>query len=196
MAGRTTLIINDVSNGNLVSNFRSITCLAMMWKLMTGIFAEEIYDHLETNKLLPEEQKGCRRNSRGTKDQLLTDKMVIKNCKRRMTNLCLAWIDYKKAYDMVPHSWIIRCLEMFKISENVEQLLANSMKSWKVELTSGTDGLGMVNIRRGIFQGDSLSPILFVICLIPLSALLNGIGDGYKLGKDRGKINHLLLWMI
>ena len=159
---------------------------------MTGIFAEEICDHLETNKLLPEEQKGCRRNSRGTKDQLLIDKMVIKNCKRRMTNLCLAWIDYKKACDMVPHSWIIRCLQMFKISENVEQLLANSMKSWKVELTSGTDGLGMVNIGRGIFQGDSLSPILFVLCLIPLSALLNGIGDGYKLGKDRGKINHLL----
>ena len=50
----------------------------------------------------------------------------------------------------------------------------------------------MVNIRRGIFQGDSLSPILFVLCLIPLSALLNGMGDGYKLGKYHGKINHLL----
>ena len=50
----------------------------------------------------------------------------------------------------------------------------------------------MVNIRRRIFQGDSLSPILFVLCLIPLSALLDGMGDGYKLGKDRGKLNHLL----
>ena len=28
-----------------------------MWKLMTGVFAEEMYDHLETNKLLPEERK-------------------------------------------------------------------------------------------------------------------------------------------
>ena len=87
VAGRTTLIIKDVSKGSLVSNFRPITCLAMMWKLMTGIFAEEICDHLETNKLLTEEQKCCRRNSRGTKDQLLIDKMVIKNCKRRMKNL-------------------------------------------------------------------------------------------------------------
>ena len=121
--------------GSLVSNFRPITCLAMMWKLMTGIFAEEMYDHLKTNKLLPEEQKGCRRKSRGTKDQLLIDKMVIKNCKRRMINLCLAWIDYKKAYDMVPHSWIKRCLQMFKISESVGRLIANSMNSWKVELT-------------------------------------------------------------
>ena len=56
---------------------------------MTGRFAGKIYDHLEADKFLPEEQKGCRRNSRGTKDKLLIDKMVIKNCKRRMTYLCL-----------------------------------------------------------------------------------------------------------
>ena len=79
--GRTTLTIKDVSKGTLVSNFRPITCLAMMWKLMTGLFAEEIYDHLETNKLLPEEQKGCRRNRMGTKDQLLIDRVVIKTAK-------------------------------------------------------------------------------------------------------------------
>ena len=60
VTGRTALIIKDMSKRSLVSNSRPITCLAMMRKLMTGIFAEEMYDHLETNKLLPEEQKGCR----------------------------------------------------------------------------------------------------------------------------------------
>ena len=34
-----------------------------MWKLITGIVADEIYNHLEENDLLPEEQKGCCRNS-------------------------------------------------------------------------------------------------------------------------------------
>ena len=127
--------------------------------------------------------------SRGTKDQLLIDKLVIKNCKWRMTNLCLAWIDCKKAYDMVPHSWIIQCLQMFKISKNMERLIANSMNSLKVKLTAGTDGLGMVIIRRGIFQGDSLSPILFFLCFLLSFELLNGMGDGYKLEKN---LNHLL----
>ena len=28
----------------------------------------------------------------------------------------MAWIDSKKAYDMVPQSWIINCLKMYKIS--------------------------------------------------------------------------------
>ena len=27
-----------------------------------------------------------------------------------------AWIDYKKAFDSVPHSWILKCLQMYKIN--------------------------------------------------------------------------------
>ena len=75
-------------------NYRPITCLPLMWKLLTGILGDEIYQHLEERNLFPDEQKGCRRRSRGTKDQLMIDKMVLRNCKRRMTNLCVAWIDY------------------------------------------------------------------------------------------------------
>ena len=163
-----------------------------MWKLLTGILAEEVYTHLERKNLFPDEQKGCRRNSRGTKDQLMIDKMVLKNCKKRLTNLCLAWIDYKKAYDMVPHSWICQYLQIFKISDNIRNLIERSMTKWKVELTSAGERLGEVKIKRGIFQGDSLSPILFVVALIPMSIVLNSMPIGYNLGKDRGNLNHLL----
>ena len=60
-----------------------------MWKLLAGIVAEEIYSHLEENDLLREEQKGCHRNSGGTKDQLLTDNAVMKNCRRRKDGLSM-----------------------------------------------------------------------------------------------------------
>ena len=49
-----------------------------MWKLLTGVIAEDMYDYFEQEKPLPEEQKGCRRGSRGTKVQLLIDKTVKK----------------------------------------------------------------------------------------------------------------------
>ena len=39
-----------------------------MWKLLTGLIADQIYRHLDQPKLLPEEQKGCRKGSRGTND--------------------------------------------------------------------------------------------------------------------------------
>ena len=35
-----------------------------MWKLLAGVIADQIYAHLDQEKLLPEEQKGCRKGSR------------------------------------------------------------------------------------------------------------------------------------
>ena len=70
-----------------------------MWKVPTGIIAEDLYQHLSLNTLLPDEQKGCRDKSRGTKYQLTIDTAILRDCKQRKTNLAIAWVDYKKAYD-------------------------------------------------------------------------------------------------
>ena len=137
---------------------------------MTGVIAEVMYKHLEG--ILPEEQKGCRRRSRGNKDQLLIDKAIVKDCKRRHTKLTMAWIDYRKAYDMVPYSWEGERPEMFGIAVNVRQFLLSSMKKWKTELTSYGQQLGVANINRGIYQGESLSQLLFVLCRVPLSLVM------------------------
>ena len=51
---------------NAVDNFGPISCLPLLWKLMTGVIADVMYKHLEG--ILPEEQKGYRARSRGTKD--------------------------------------------------------------------------------------------------------------------------------
>ena len=125
---------NDPVKGNSVGNFTPITCLLLMWKLLTGIISEDMYCFMENENLLPEEQKGCRRKSRGTKDQLLIDKTILKDCRKRRTNLAMAWIDYRKAYDFVPHSWILECLDMLGIADNVRRFLEKSMKKWKLLL--------------------------------------------------------------
>ena len=164
---KTLLCIKEIQKGNLVSNFRTITCLPLIWKLLTSILAKELYEHLEKTNSLPWEQKGCRKGSRGTKDQLLIDKMIVKDCKRRLTSLAVAWIDYRKTYDMVPHSWKQKCIEMFGVAVNVRSFVNTSMKQWNTELTASNQRLGNVKIRRGIFQGDTLSPLLFVFVMIP-----------------------------
>ena len=99
------MLLKDKSKGNVASNYIPITCLPLMWKLLTGVITDQIYAHLDQEKLSPEEQKG----SRGTNDVLYIDRTVIREVKSRNKNLAMAWIDYKKAYDMVPHSWIIEC---------------------------------------------------------------------------------------
>ena len=87
----------------------------------------------------------------------------MREVKMKKQNLSMAWMHYKKAYDMVPHLWIIDCLETVGINENIRRPLAESMKSWQVELISGEENLGELNIRRRISEGDSFSTLLFVV---------------------------------
>ena len=137
---RTVLIQKDTMKGTQADNYCPITCLPIMWKLLTGIMGEKLYQHLERNGMLADEQKGCWKRSQGAKDQLLVDKAILKNCRRRMTNVLMAWIDCKKTYDMVPHSWILKCLEMVRGPKNMITIISNSMANWKTALTSeGTD---------------------------------------------------------
>ena len=80
---------------------------------------------------------------------------------------------------------------MFGVAANIRGLLANTMKSWQIVLTSNGMNLGEVNIKRGIFQADSLSPLLFVLVLIPLTLILRKEAAGYHF-TDKTKVNHLL----
>ena len=53
--GRTTLIQKDANKGTALNNYRSITCLPMMWQILTA----QIWKRLFPDGLFPEEQKGC-----------------------------------------------------------------------------------------------------------------------------------------
>ena len=58
----------------------------------------------------------------------------------------MAWINFRKACDMVPHSWMLKSLDLIGAPRNVIELLKNSMKDWKTNLCSGELPLGAVNV--------------------------------------------------
>ena len=69
------------------------------------------------------------------------------------------------------------------------------MRSWWVELATGEENLGEADKRQGIFHGDVLSPLWFVVCLLPLAHVLQSdVMPGYHFASNRQKVNHLLLW--
>ena len=122
----------------------------------------------------------------------LVNKMILENAKTKQKHLSTAWIDYNKAFDSVPHSWILRCLETFKVSPIIINCRRTSMKLWETNCTLSNSNVLTANdmcIKCGFFQGKSLSPLLFCMALIPLSRLLNDTGYGYKISNK--KINHL-----
>ena len=48
-------------------------------------------------------------------------------------------------------------------------IISNSMMNLKTVLTSGGTDIGQVDIRRGIFQEYSLSLLMFVLIMLPLT---------------------------
>ena len=66
------------------------------------------------------------------------------------------------------------------------------MKTWRVELTDANQQLGEVKINKRIFQGDALSPLLFVVAMISLTHALREIKSGYEFTRSKEKVNHVL----
>ena len=102
----------------------------------------------------------------------------------------MTWIDSSKAYDSVPHSWILRSMGLVSMATNITSFMEEAVKMRNTALTINGETIGEVKIKIGIFQGDSLSPLLFIISLIPLTITLRAVDKDYKL--DVIKVNHLL----
>jgi hypothetical protein len=108
----------------------------------------------------------------------------------------MEWIDYQKAFDKVPHSLIIKPLELIGISNKIISFTNKIMSDWRTRMRVHTEKKPIeteeIEIQRGIFQGDSLSPLMFCICLTPLTEQLNRLNMGYEEHTTKTKILHLL----
>ncbi|KAL1448091.1 hypothetical protein WDU94_000031, partial [Cyamophila willieti] len=180
------------NNTNDPGMFRPITCLPTVYKLLTSIIKSKIYKHVNEAHILAEEQNGIRKKARGSKELLIIDTILTKHAKKNKRNLSVGWIDYQKCYDSIPHSWIIKVLSIYKLDPCLINFLS-TMNNWCTELvcnmvTSETTReikTNKIMFKRGIFQGDPLSSLLFCLCLNPLSNILKSSSFGYKIDMKK-----------
>ena len=102
--------------------------------------------------------------------------MILESAIKRKVNISTAWIDYKKAYDSVPHDWIIESLKIHKFDNKIINFIESTMKDLSTSLTlshsNGQFTTDNFSINLGIFQGDCTYGLLFILFLLPLSWLL------------------------
>ena len=81
---------------------------------------------------------------------------------------------------------------MYKISHETINFIEKTMKNWRVESAAGGKSLAETKNQRGIFQRDALSPLQFIIAMMPLNHILRKCMAGYKLSRLQEKVNHLM----
>ncbi|TBU10710.1 reverse transcriptase, partial [Hamiltosporidium tvaerminnensis] len=146
--GLTHLILKGIPRRG--SDYRPITCMSNLYKLTTKVVTKVVQLEVERRGLISKNQLGAVRGVRGAKEQALLN---IALNKEYGNNLKATWIDVKKAYDSIDHAYLTQCIENLNLPD------------WILKFIKKID--------RGILQGDSLSPLLFVLCMDPLSRNLN-----------------------
>ena len=85
----------------------------------------------------------------------------------------------------------MECLNLFGVASNVERLLKKIMEKWKTEQTAYAKSLGSIAIKGGIFQRDSSSTLLFILCMVPMTKILRNSKAGYVVKGLQQRVNHL-----
>ncbi|PZC84738.1 hypothetical protein B5X24_HaOG204286 [Helicoverpa armigera] len=196
--GVTYMIPKDMNDTVNPAKYRPITCLQTLYKILTACVSEVIYTHLVKHNILAEQQKGCRKNSQGCKEQLTIDAITTNSAVKGKKEIHAMFIDYQKAFDSVPHSWLSHVLNIYKIHPTLKRFLQTTMQNWQTTLriNQGTSSVSTepISIKRGIFQGDALSPLWFCMALNPLSHLLDKSEIGYTLTDNNTSytLSHLM----
>ncbi|PFX28822.1 Retrovirus-related Pol polyprotein from type-1 retrotransposable element R2 [Stylophora pistillata] len=141
-------------------------------------------------------QRGARAGWSGTTDNLLIDRTVALDCHRRRRNLSVAWIDVKKAYDSVDHSWLNGVMTLHRFPTWLCKVIAKLCKSWNTKIVAitreGRQTSERIKFNRGLPQGDALCPRLFTVCLNPVAWKIRA-AEGYRMSKPiNSKVTGLL----
>ena len=131
-------------------------------------------DRVYKNNIITQEHAAGKRGVWGTLEQLLINKNIMQEVRRMRKNLATIWLDYRKAFGSIPHSWLIKSLKLAKVPDNIIiNAIENFTQSWDtiLHLNGNNENVAssLIKIVKGIYQGDSLSVMLFVVSLNPLS---------------------------
>ena len=99
-----TILLPKNKVTDIVKNYRPIACLNVMYKLDTSCLNSDITDHVYRNNIITQEQAAGKRSIWGTLEQLLINKNITKEVRKMRRNLITVWLDYRKAFDSIPHS--------------------------------------------------------------------------------------------
>jgi hypothetical protein len=164
-----------------IGNYRPISLIPHLCKLFMKVLMFRIGDVL--NKEQPPEQAGFRSNF-STIDHIFTMNQIIEKCNEYKKIVYIAFIDYQKAFDSLEHIYIWRALQIQGVDAKyiriIKKIYENARSRIKLEKTGDS-----FEVKRGVRQGDPLSPKIFNAVLQMVFSMLEWESKGLNVNNRR-----------
>ena len=192
------------------SNYRGITMIECVGKVLEKIVAKRLYHYMESNNLLYRNQFGFRRKT-GTDHCLIEIINMISKSFNDAEIASILSLDVQKAFDIVDWEILFDKLEFYGITANASAWFRSYFTNRTSQVTvNGITGKNVCLLLRGVCQGSVLGPLLFLIfindlpnCLSDSKSILfaddnqiyNSDKDIFRLAEKINKeIAHLVAW--
>ena len=151
------------------SNFHPIALTSCVGKIFHQILSERITSFLVRNGYIDSElQKAFINKISGCQDHNLVLGEIINHAKGKKRTLHITWFDLEDAFGSVSHDLIPICLSRMNLPQNVQDYIVSLYASLRGKIRTSDWISEEFPFAKGVFQGDPLSPIIFLMCFNPV----------------------------
>ena len=154
------------------ANFRPIVLTSAVGKLFHRIISYRLEDCVLKNNVIDTSvQKGFITCLPGVFEQVYSLSAILQDATSAKKPLMITFLDLKNTFGLVPHLLIFDMLKAVKVPSQIQNYVESFYSQLYVTVASKNWETSPIPFCHGVFQGDTMSPIVFLLSFNPLLKL-------------------------